>query len=261
MYRVSSLVKVSLIRLVSTLIFGAATAHATERPNIILLFADDQRADTIGAHGNPHIQTPNLDRLAGEGFSFRRNYCAGSFSGAVCVASRAMLMTGRHWIRIGNNGKSKTWEDYPLLSSTLASKADYQTLIIGKWHNGAATLHRSFNSGRSLYMGGMCDHTSFRVQDLVDGKLSPKRDARGFSSEVFADEAIDFVKKAKADQPFFFYLAFTAPHDPRNPPEKYRQIYYKKRPPLPKNFLPWQPKWIRDKYFDDRDKTNHGKKK
>jgi len=70
-----------------------ASALAVERPNIIFLFADDQRADTIGAHGNPHIQTPNLDRLTAEGFSFRRNYCAGSFSGAVCVASRAMLMS------------------------------------------------------------------------------------------------------------------------------------------------------------------------
>ena len=69
-------------------------------PNIIFLFADDQRADTIAAHGNPHIRTPNLDRMAERGFSFRRNYCAGSFSGAVCVASRAMLMTGRYWMNL-----------------------------------------------------------------------------------------------------------------------------------------------------------------
>ena len=66
------------------------SAERIERPNIVFLCADDQRADTIGAHGNPHIQTPNLDQLAAEGFSFRRNYCAGSFSGAVCVASRAI---------------------------------------------------------------------------------------------------------------------------------------------------------------------------
>ena len=69
-------------------------------PNIIFLFADDQRADTIAAHGNPHINTPNLDRMAAQGFSFQRNYCAGSFSGAVCVASRAMLMTGRYWMNL-----------------------------------------------------------------------------------------------------------------------------------------------------------------
>ncbi|HCI92290.1 MAG TPA: choline-sulfatase, partial [Verrucomicrobiales bacterium] len=80
---------------------------AGKKPNIIFLFADDQRADTIGAHGNPHIQTPNLDRLSEEGVSFLRNYCAGSFSGAVCVASRAMLMTGHHWKTIKQ--KPKNW--------------------------------------------------------------------------------------------------------------------------------------------------------
>ena len=79
---------------------------AAKRPNILFLFADDQRADTIAAHGNPHIQTPHLDRLAKEGFSFRKNYCAGSFSGAVCVASRAMLMTGQHWMNLPRDRKS-----------------------------------------------------------------------------------------------------------------------------------------------------------
>jgi lipoprotein NlpI len=71
-----------------------------KRPNFIFLFADDQRADTIAAHGNQHIRTPNLDQLVERGFSFRNNYCAGSFSGAVCVASRAMLMTGRQWLNL-----------------------------------------------------------------------------------------------------------------------------------------------------------------
>ena len=70
------------------------------RPNILFLFADDQRADSIHAHGNPHIETPNLDRLVRRGFSFRRNYCFGSDSGAVCVPSRAMLMSGRHYFAV-----------------------------------------------------------------------------------------------------------------------------------------------------------------
>src|SRR5918993_1397696 len=73
------------------------------RPNILLLFADDQRADTIGAWGNPHIRTPNLDRLVARGCSFRGNYCFGSNSGAVCVPSRAMLMSGRTWFDVGRD--------------------------------------------------------------------------------------------------------------------------------------------------------------
>src|SRR4051794_8536008 len=70
------------------------------RPNILLLFADDQRADTIAAWGNPHIRTPNLDRLARRGASFRGNSCFGSNSGAVCVPSRAMLMSGGPWLAV-----------------------------------------------------------------------------------------------------------------------------------------------------------------
>ena len=218
-----------------------ASALAVERPNIIFLFADDQRADTIGAHGNPHIQTPNLDRLAAEGFSFRRNYCAGSFSGAVCVASRAMLMTGRHWMNLPANKPQSNWGDAITLPALLTSNGNYRSSIVGKWHNGKGTLDRSFTNGRSIYMGGMANHADFQVQDLTEGKLSPKRAAGGFSSTVFADEAVKFISNAGSDQPFFLYVAFMAPHDPRNPPEKYRQMYYRKRPPLPSNFLPQHP--------------------
>jgi len=211
------------------------------RPNIILLFADDQRADTIGIHGNPHIRTPNLDRLATDGFSFRRNYCGGSFSGAVCVASRAMLMTGLHWMRLPSQNKASGWADLPLLPAVLKTQGHYRTFIVGKWHNGKATLVKAFSSGRSVYMGGMANHAAFQVQDLSEGKLCAKRDAGGFSSTVYADTAVDFIQESDAEQPFFLYVAFTAPHDPRNPPEAYRESYYQHRPPLPENFLPQHP--------------------
>lgn len=210
-------------------------------PNIVFLFSDDQRADTIGAHGNSHIQTPNLDQLAAGGFSFRRNYCAGSFSGAVCVASRAMLMTGRHWLNLPRDKPASNWGDAAVLPAYLHEHAKYQTFLIGKWHNGRATLNRSFKNGRSVYMGGMANHADFMVQDLTDGKLGAKRDAKGFSSTVFANEAVRYIKQAKDDQPFFLYVAFMAPHDPRNPPQEYREMYYNRRPPLPKNFLPEHP--------------------
>ena len=90
-------------------------------------------------------------------------------------------------------------------------------------------------------MGGMADHSDFEVQDYTDGKLGDKRKAKEFSSTEFANSAIDYIEKAKTEKPFFLYVAFMAPHDPRNPPEKYRQMYYSKRPPLPKNYLPLHP--------------------
>ena len=67
------------------------------KPNILFLFADDQRADTIAAHGNAHIKTPVIDGLARAGVSFRNNYVFGGNSGAICVPSRAMLHTGKTW--------------------------------------------------------------------------------------------------------------------------------------------------------------------
>lgn len=210
----------------------------SRRPNIVVLFADDQRADTIGAHGNPHIQTPNLDQLASAGFSFRKNYCAGSYSGAVCVASRAMLMTGQHWRKIKNR---KSWEGLETFPELLAEDG-YRTFVVGKWHNGKKTLAKTFQSGKSVFMGGMADHTKVPLHDLNDrGELVNSRVSQQFSSTEFANAAIEFVDGQKSGQPFLLYVAFTAPHDPRNPPEEFREKYYQNRPPLPDNFLPVHP--------------------
>ena len=116
-----------LVLLFIAIALGQALGQAApgdRPPNIIFLLADDQRADTIAAHGNPHIRTPNLDRMAERGFSFRRNYCAGSFSGAVCVASRAMLMTGRHWMNLPANRPATNWGGATILPTLLAKRGD-----------------------------------------------------------------------------------------------------------------------------------------
>jgi len=210
-------------------------APAAGRPNLLLLFADDQRADTIGAWGNPAIETPHLDQLVRRGFSFRGNYCFGSNSGAVCVPSRAMLMSGRTWLDVKHD-----LDGVPLLPERLRS-AGYATFATGKWHNGEASFRRAFPEARSVFFGGMADHTRVPVADVRDGVVGPVRTAAKFSSEEFADAAIAFLKEAPTNQPFFCYVAFTAPHDPRNPPEAYRERYYRRRPPLPDNFLPLHP--------------------
>ena len=236
--------QISTLLILMCIGIGACTSgkkeNRLEKPNIIFLFADDQRADALGANGNRFIKTPNLDQLAESGINFQNNYCGGSFSGAVCVASRAMLMTGRYWTNLPEN-KFGGWADLPLLPSVLEKQASYKSYIVGKWHNGEATLRQAFTSGKAVYMGGMANHADFQVQDLEDGHLSEKYDAGGFSSSVYADAAIDFIEEQNTDHPFFLYVAFTAPHDPRNPPEKYREHYYKNRPPLPENFLPQHP--------------------
>ena len=212
------------------------------RPNILFLFADDQRADTIRAWGNELIDTPNLDRLAAEGWSFRRNYVFGSNSGAVCVPSRAMVLTGRSWMRSPNR-----MEGVPTLPRLLES-AGYRTFITGKWHNGEEALLRAFDRGTAIYLGGMADHTQTEVQDIENGGMVRRRVGESFSSELFADTVIEFLDEQAAatasgesEQPFFAYVPFTAPHDPRQPPPEYRERYYERNLPLPPNYMPQHP--------------------
>ncbi|MCU0711624.1 MAG: sulfatase-like hydrolase/transferase, partial [Pirellula sp.] len=215
----------------------SAQANETLRPNILFLLADDMRADTIAALGNPHIQTPNIDSLVRSGTSFNRCYIQGGNSGAVCIPSRAMLLTGRPWMQIDTQNL-KT----PNLMPEWFGSHGYQTFGTGKWHNGKESWLRSFQSGKSVFFGGMSDHTKVPICDLSDeGKLSDERIADSFSSELFADAAIQFLTDRKADKPFFAYVAFTAPHDPRQPPESFAAPYYKKLPPAPVNFLPQHP--------------------
>jgi len=217
-----------------------ASSHAAARPNILLLLADDMRADTLGAHGNTRIRTPNLDALAAGGFSFRANYVLGGNSGAVCVPSRAMLLAGKNWMRL----------DAPKLTGAtllpeLLGKNGYTTFATGKWHNGEPAWLRAFQRGKNLMFGGMSDHTKVPVRDRgADGQLTPERIAEKFSSELFADSAIEFLREQdgqKEQRPFFAYVAFTAPHDPRQPPPEFGELYYRELPPLPANFRPQLP--------------------
>ncbi|MFM8582747.1 MAG: sulfatase-like hydrolase/transferase, partial [Planctomycetaceae bacterium] len=213
-----------------------ASASAANRPNVLFLFADDMRADLIAAHGNAFIDTPHIDSLVRRGYSFRRAYTLGSNSGAVCVPSRAMLMTGRPWAQI----------DAPNLKSELLlpehlGKHGYTTFATGKWHNGPPAWQRAFQQGRHIMFGGMSDHTQVPLRSLVNGELTPEQIGPGFSSELFADAAIGFLEQQPADRPFFAYVAFTAPHDPRQAPPEYLERYQRRPPPLPPNFLPQHP--------------------
>ena len=234
-----TLAGMTMRRFICTLVlawFAVVAQAASGPPNILFLFADDQRADTIAAHGNPRIQTPNLDKLAAAGFSCRGNYIFGGNSGAVCMPSRAMLMSGRTWFHVDHSLKNAK------LLPELLREHGYVTFGTGKWHNGEPSWLRAFERGSNVFFGGMSDHTKVPVKNLgPDGRLTPVREGERFSSELFADAAIQFLRSHDRGKPFFAYVAFTAPHDPRMPPEAFREPYYRNPPPLPANFLPQLP--------------------
>ena len=206
-------------------------------PNILFLFSDDQRADTIGALGNAHIHTPRLDRLVAQGTAFTRAYCMGAQQGAVCVPSRAMLMTGRTLFRVKENlAGQTTWPE-------MFAKAGYTTFMTGKWHNGGESAERAFQRGKAIFLGGMGNPHTLPIQDISAAhKLTGKRPSGGHSVQVFADAAIEFLQERKgAAEPFLCYVAFNSPHDPRIAPPSFHDRTNADPPPVPPNFLPQHP--------------------
>jgi arylsulfatase A-like enzyme len=212
---------------------------ATRQPNILFLFADDQRFDTIRALGNKETVTPNIDRLVREGTTFENAYIMGSMSGAVCMPSRAMLMSGKHLFDLTDKGKTIPPE-HVMLPEVLRN-AGYATFATGKWHNGRVPFARSFTTARKIFFGGMSDHYKVAVHDFDPaGKYSKEAryyDEGKHSSELFSDAAIEFLQKPKNDKPFFLYVSYTAPHDPRTAPKKYHDMYDAAKIGLPENFI------------------------
>jgi len=210
-------------------------ATRRRRPSVLVLLSDDQRADTVAALGNPHLHTPSVDALVARGTVCDRAYCMGSMQGAVCVPSRAMMLSGRSLFRIDEHLRhSDTWPE-------AFGRAGYRTFLTGKWHNGAASATRCFAEGRNVFLGGM--HSQFGVPVVSftgHGQPVKAEPSRTHSSELFGGAAEAFVQSLD-DEPFFAWVAFTAPHDPRQPPDGFRERYAGSEPPPPKNFLPEHP--------------------
>ncbi|NBU86797.1 MAG: choline-sulfatase [Verrucomicrobia bacterium] len=223
------------------------------KPNILFIFADDQCYETIRELGLTDIDTPNLDRLMNSGTSFDRAYNMGSWSGAVCVASRHMLNTGRFiWQaqRASNRAEDERiegrwWSEY-------MKKAGYKTYMTGKWHV-RAKAEESFDVVRNV-RGGMPNQTPEGYNRPLPNKPDPwspyDRKFEGFWkggkhwSEIVAEDALFFLEEARKHQkeaPFFAYVAFNAPHDPRQAPKEFIDRYPLKRIQTPKSFLPEYP--------------------
>ena len=231
----------------------------TKKPNILFLFADDQRFDTIHALGNKGIKTPNLDKLVKEGTTFTHAHIPGGTCGAVCMPSRAMLHTGRSLFKLDKQGQEIP-EEHTLMGEVLRNEG-YTSFGTGKWHNGIRAYARSFNDGDNIFFGGMHDHWCVPVHSYDPTKQYAKRIRRvenysynnkphshiadgmhpgEHSTDFIAQSVIDFLDK-KHEQPFFAYVSFLAPHDPRTMPEEFRNLYRAEDIELPPNFMNYHP--------------------
>jgi arylsulfatase A-like enzyme len=224
---------------------------AQERPNILFLFADDFTFEAVSAMGLTDIETPNLDRLAARGTTFTHAYNMGGWNGAVCVASRNMLMTGRSvWRAQGLANATEKEREQGRLWPQLLMAGGYESYMTGKWHI-QANAEGSFDVARHVRPGmpSTVENSYNRPLPGQPDTWSPTDKANGgfweggkHWTEVAADDAIEFLDRAKhRPAPFFMYIAFNAPHDPRQAPQEYLDKYPVERIRVPASFQPLYP--------------------
>ncbi|MBT4709098.1 MAG: sulfatase-like hydrolase/transferase, partial [Flavobacteriaceae bacterium] len=205
-----------------------------DRPNVILIITDDQGFGDIGYNGNTKINTPNLDNLANESIRFNNFYVS-----PVCAPTRSSLMTGRYSLRTGvrdtYNGGAIMSSDEITIPEVL-KEANYKTGIFGKWHLGDNYPSRPSDQGfdESLIhlaggIGQVGDITNYfqgnkSYFDPILWLNNKKKKYDGYCSDIFTNEAINFVDKNKSER-FFCYLSFNAPHTPLQLPIKYYEMY------------------------------------
>jgi arylsulfatase A-like enzyme len=217
--------------------------------NLVFIISDDHRYESLGSSGNAGVASPNLDALAREGTRFTRAHCQGGMHPAVCVPSRACVLTGRN---IFASSVDPTGRDYERTAFAIPPDLrtfpeilrghGYQTYAVGKWHNDRASFARSFDGARHIMFGGMSDHDHVPLHDFDPTGAYPASAVHyepGLSTDLFRDAAVSFIRGQDGRRPFCLYLAFTAPHDPRTPPERTRVS--PDAVPVPANYLPIHP--------------------
>jgi arylsulfatase A len=204
---------------------GAAAVHAApqqvRRPNVLLIMTDDQGYGDLSLHGNPHLKTPNIDRLAAQGVEFTRFYVS-----PVCAPTRSSLLTGRYNVRCGVHGVTHGRETMRTGETTIAEAlrpAGYRTALIGKWHLGEHYPYVPHAQGFDEYVGFRTGHWNNYFDPPLERNGKPLR-GDGYISDYFTSTAIEFIERNQSN-PFFLYLAYNAPHSPFQVPDRYREPF------------------------------------
>lgn len=204
-----------------TLLFSLFVFSMNAQINILFIESDDQSNQAVGAYGNKAMVTPNIDKLSQEGVSFMSAYNMGCWSPAVCIPSRTMLIYGKYLWKSQKINKQNAPESLP----EKLSKNGYHTFTTGKWHA----------MGKSVY--DIFDETG----SIQPGQLKTYNSTAGHITDITGNEAIKFIKNYKKDKPFFAYIAFNAPHVPRQTAQKYYDLYPTKNMVLPPSVIDMTP--------------------
>lgn len=206
----------------------ASTKLTQKRPNIIFFFTDDQAYDTQKDYGNPNTITPNLDKLASQGVVFERHYN----TTAICMASRANVMTGHYEYKTGCNFDhgslgTKQWStSYPVL----LRKNGYRVGFAGKFGFSVSDEHGVFNEEGKVaqhdfdFWAGGPGQTSY--QTIRNKTMVKYAEEYPHSTRAYGAASIDFIKESvKEDKPFLMSVYFKAPHRPVDPDPMFDDVY------------------------------------
>ncbi|MGB3778039.1 MAG: arylsulfatase, partial [Tunicatimonas sp.] len=186
-------------------------------PNVILIMSDDQGWGDLSLHGNPNLQTPNIDQLAAEGVSFDR-----FFVSAVCSPTRAELLTGRYHTRGGVYSTSAGGERLDLDETTLAQhfqQAGYRTAAYGKWHNGTQYPYHPNARGFDDFYGFCSGHWGNYFSPMLErnGEIVQ---GEGYIIDDLTNKGIAFIEQER-ETPFFLYMPYNTPHSPMQVPDRW----------------------------------------
>ena len=205
-------------------------AEQTDRANVVIFVSDDMGWNDVGYHGSK-VQTPNIDRLAAEGMQLDRFYVH-----PICSPTRTAMMTGRSPVRFGITQPLGGSRGVPLderFMSQAFQDAGYQTFAVGKWHLGAVGDAYSPQARGFDHFYGCRDGAIDYYAHTFKGKLDWQRNGEtleeeGYSTDLFAAEAVRLIENRDRSKPVFLYLPFNAPHGPVQAPdvliEKYRAM-------------------------------------
>ncbi|TWT55561.1 Arylsulfatase [Thalassoglobus neptunius] len=189
----------------------------SEHPNVLIVMTDDQGYGDLSLHGNPHLQTPNLDDFAHSGAQFER-----FFVSPVCAPTRASLLTGRDHLRTGVSGVTRGFENVRGEEVTIAElfrDAGYRTGCFGKWHNGRHMPMHPNGQGFETFIGFCAGHWNSYFDPPLEHN-GEEIQGKGYIIDYLTDEAIEFIRTDK-DKPWLCYVAYNTPHSPWRVADEY----------------------------------------